>query len=196
MRGPEAFRDAAHAAREPKPDTPGWLAEALRWIRALVIAAVVVSLLQTFVFQLSRVKSISMQPTLYERDWLIADKISLAFGHPKRGDVVILKDPSDGPDKKRLLVKRVVGTPGDLVEASGGRLYVNGKPADEPYTDAAIEDGDMGPVTVTAGHYFVMGDNRHWGASKDSRSFGLVPEKAIKARAELIVWPVRHWGYL
>lgn len=184
------------SAHAPEPHQTWWLTEALRWIRVLVVAAITVSLIQTYVVQLSRVKSISMQPTLYERDWLFVDKISLEFGHPKRGDVVILKDPSNGQDNKKLLVKRVIGVPGDSVQARGGTLYVNGKPADEPYTDSMIEDGDMGPITVTAGHYFVMGDNRRQGASMDSRSFGLIPEKSIQARAELIVWPVQHWHFL
>lgn len=197
MSSPAAYgAGASGTEREQRPRSPRFLTEALRLLQALVIAAVIVSLLQTYFFQLSRVKSISMQPTLYERDWLIVDKIGMRLGHLKRGDVVILKDPSIGPDKKKLLVKRVVGAPGDTVEARGGMLYVNGRAADEPYTDTMIEDGDMEPVTVTAGYYFVMGDNRHWGASKDSRSFGLVPQQAIKARAELIVWPAKHWGYL
>ncbi|CAM3673737.1 signal peptidase I [Cohnella lubricantis] len=196
MRTQAALGAASDIVQAPQPRQPRWLAEALRFIRALVIAAAIVSLLQSFVCQLSRVKSISMEPTLYERDWLLADKISLAFGHPRRGDIVILKDPDPDSDQKKLLVKRVVGAPGDRIEARGGRLYVNGMPEAEPYTDSVIEDGDMGPVTVTAGYYFVMGDNRHWGASKDSRSFGLVPEKTIKARADLIVWPIKHWNSL
>lgn len=175
---------------------PGRLRGAVSWLRALVIAALVVSLLQTYVGQLARVKGVSMQPTLYGSDWLIADKLAYRFGHPVRGDVVILKDPSEDAGKKKLLVKRVVGVPGDSLETRGGVLYVNGVPEREPYTDAPIEDGDMGPIELAEGHYFVMGDNRHRGASKDSRSFGDVTERQIKARAELVVWPVGRWRKL
>jgi signal peptidase I len=66
----------------------------------------------------------------------------------------------------------------------------------EPYTDVMIEDGDFGPVKVSTSHYFVMGDNRHQYASKDSRKFDQVPEELIKGRADLIIWPISRWAKL
>nr|WP_313731907.1 signal peptidase I [Cohnella nanjingensis] len=179
-----------------KPPRPAWLREVVDWAKAIAIALVIVFLLKTFVFQLSTVKSISMQPTLYEREWLFINKIVYETGHPKRSDVVVLKDPSNDDGKKKFLVKRVIGVPGDTVEARGGQLYLNGELKVEAYTDAAIEDGDFGPVKVSDGHYFVMGDNRHKDASKDSRTFKEVPEKAIIGRAEFILWPITRWTQL
>jgi signal peptidase I, bacterial type len=183
-------------SRSVRPDRPAWRKELWDWIRALVIAIVIVVLLRAFVFQLSTVKSISMQPTLYEKQWLFVNKISYKIGHPSRGDVVILKDPSEGSDKKTLLVKRIIGLPGDRLEVRDRQLYINGALQVERYTDAVIEDGDIGPITVSAGHYFVMGDNRHLESSKDSRSFGEVPERLIKGRADWIVWPISRWQSL
>ncbi|MGG1311689.1 MULTISPECIES: signal peptidase I [Cohnella] len=183
-------------ARASRPARPAWVKEALDWAKALAIALIIVFLLRAFVFQLSTVKSISMQPTLYEKEWLFINKISYEFGHPERGDVVILRDPSEGPDRKPLLVKRIIGMPGDTLEIRGGQLYINGELKVEPYTDSAIEDGDFGPVTVSEGHYFVMGDNRRFGASKDSRTFKEVPESLIIGKAEAILWPITRWARL
>lgn len=182
--------------KEDKPVLSGWRKEVWDWTKALIVAFIVVYLLKSYVFQLSTVRQHSMEPTLHERQWLFVNKISYEWGHPQRGDVVVLKDPSLGPDRKDYLVKRVIGMPGDRLEIRNGQLYVNGELTIEPYTDAKIEDGDYGPTQVSAGHYFVMGDNRHLRASKDSRDFKEVPENMIKGRAELIIWPISRWAKL
>ncbi|WP_246042179.1 signal peptidase I [Cohnella pontilimi] len=179
-----------------KPALSGWRKEVWDWTKALIVAFVVVYLLKTYVFQLSTVRQHSMEPTLHEREWLFVNKISYEFSHPGRGDVIVLQDPSMGPDRKDYLVKRVIGVPGDRLEIRNGQLYINGELTIERYTDVKIEDGDYGPVQVSAGHYFVMGDNRHSRASKDSRDFDQVPENKIKGRAELIIWPISRWAKL
>lgn len=102
----------------------------------------------------------------------------------------MLHDPSTGPDRKEYLVKRVIGIPGDFIEVQGHKLYVNGEMADEPYIDTEIQDPDFSGLTVEKGNYFVMGDNRHAGASKDSRYFGTVPQKSIVGKAVYIWWPL------
>ncbi|GIP28077.1 signal peptidase I [Paenibacillus sp. J23TS9] len=160
------------------------------WAKTIVIAFVIMMLLNLFVFNLSMVKGQSMQPTLYEKERLFIDKIVYDFKSPSRGEIVVLRDPSDGPDKKEFLVKRVIGIPGDIVEVKDHKLYVNGQMQVEPYTEVEIQDPDFGPLKLDKDHYFVMGDNRHAGASKDSRSFGSVTAKAIVGRAEFIFWPV------
>lgn len=167
-----------------------WIAEFKDWFIMAVVVFSVISLLNLFVFNISMVKGHSMQPTLYEGERLFINKITLAFRDPRRGDIVVLHDPSNGPDRKEYLVKRVVGIPGDIVEVREHKLYVNGKPVTEPYVDTAIEDADFAPVPVGRGFYFVMGDNRHASASKDSRFFGAVPLKMIVGRAAFIWWPL------
>ncbi|WP_372660477.1 signal peptidase I [Cohnella sp.] len=174
----------------------GWRKELWDWSKALIVAFIIVLLLRAFVFQLSTVKSFSMEPTLHENEWLFINKIILDIGTLDRGDVVILKDPREGPDRKEFLVKRIIGLPGDTLEIRSGQLYINGELKVEPYTDAKIEDGDYGPLKVDTGHYFVMGDNRRLDASTDSRSFKQVPEDMIKGRADLIIWPISRWAKL
>jgi signal peptidase I len=180
----------------PKPEMSGWRKEIWDWSKALIVAVIIVVLLRAFVFQFSTVKKISMQPTLYENEWLFINKFVMEFGSLGRGDVVILKDPSNGLEKKQYLVKRIVGMPGDTLEIRNGQLYINGQITIEPYTDTKIENGDFGPVTVNPGNYFVMGDNRHLDASRDSREFNQVPEGLIKGRADFIVWPISRWAKL
>ncbi|QWU16830.1 signal peptidase I [Paenibacillus sophorae] len=173
-----------------------WMAELKDGLITAAAVFAVMSLLNLFVFNISMVKGRSMQPTLYEGERLFINKITLAFDNPKRGDVIVLHDPSSGPDRKEYLVKRVIGLPGDIVEVREHRLYVNGKPSEETYVDTIIEDADFAPVTVGKGLYFIMGDNRHAGASKDSRYFGPVPLKLIVGRAAYIWWPLSKMNTL
>jgi len=175
---------------EAEPKKRSFAAEAWDWAKTLVIAFVIMMLLNLFVFNLSMVKGQSMQPTLHERERLFIDKIVYDFKTPSRGEIVVLHDPSNGPDKKEYLVKRVIGIPGDTVEVKNHKLYVNGELQAEPYTEVEIQDPDFGPIKLDKDHYFVMGDNRHARASKDSRSFGSVSAKAIVGRAEFIFWPI------
>ncbi|WP_410055639.1 signal peptidase I [Paenibacillus sp.] len=188
----KATADLESSAGKPQADSPQsrWAEELWEMLKTIVIAFVIMLLLNVFVFNLSMVKGQSMQPTLEEQERLFVDKLVYRLGHPKRGEVVVLKDPSVDADRKPFLVKRVVAVPGDTVEVRDGELFVNGKPQDEPYTDSAIEDGDMAEVRLGAEEYFVMGDNRHAGRSKDSRYFGSVKEKWIVGRAEFVFWPI------
>ena len=190
----EVQESAVHAAGD-KP-AKSWARELWDWVKSIATAVVIVILLNTFVFNLSTVKGQSMEPTLKEKEWLYVNKFVYWIGDPKRGDVVILKDPDSTDPERQYLVKRVVGVPGDKVEVRGGKLYVNGVEADEPYTDIRIEDGNWGPLVVEEGRYFVMGDNRHRGASKDSRMFGTVDREAIQGRADFILWPPKYIGGL
>lgn len=196
--GPRKRSGTASKPKVPKPDKPEepgrpaskWASELWDWTRTLSIALTVVLLLHFFVFNLSTVEGQSMEPTLYEGEWLFVNKISYLIGDPDRGEVVILKDPTDRLEKKEFLVKRVVGVPGDTIEIREGQLYRNGELIIESYTDTIIDDLDFGPYKVDEGMYFVMGDNRHARASLDSRSFGAVSEDLIRGRADFILWPI------
>jgi signal peptidase I len=170
--------------------------ELWEWIKSIGTALVIVVIIHFFVFNLSTVKGQSMEPTLLDGEWLFINKIGYIMGGPDRGDIVILKDPSQQLGFREFLVKRIVGLPGDTIEVSNEKLYINGKESNEPYTDVGIQDGNYGPELVPAGHYFVMGDNRHLLASTDSRRFHSVPEKLIKGKAQFIMWPLNKIGGL
>lgn len=176
--------------------TKSMSAEIWEWVKSISIALVIVIVLNLYIFNLSTVKGHSMEPTLKEKEWLFVNKIVYITGNPQRGDVVILKDPEMTGADRQFLVKRVVAVPGDKVEIRNGKLYVNGTTVQEPYTDNRIEDGDRGPFVVEVDRYFVMGDNRHLGASKDSRMFGSVASGMIQGRADFILWPFEKAGVL
>lgn len=111
-----------------------------------------------------------------------------------------------------FLIKRLIGLPGDRISISGGEVTVNGQKLDSSWTtdywrqqgcwdnqsDLAnnAASGRIGVVqqaqeiTVPAGHYFVMGDNRTMNGSEDSRMFGPVPLRDIAGRAAAVVWPI------
>ncbi|AOZ92349.1 signal peptidase I [Paenibacillus crassostreae] len=167
----------------------GWKAELWDWIKTLVVVFVVMSLLNMFVFNLSMVKGQSMQPTLVERERLFINKIIYNFSSPQKGEIVVLHDPSRDDTKKEFLVKRIIGVPGDVVEVKDHQLYINGQLQQEDYIDISIQDADFSGITIGEDEYFVMGDNRHLGESKDSRYFGAVNSDSIVGRAEFIFWP-------
>lgn len=175
----------------PKPEQPekSWVVELWDWVKTIVVAFVIMMLLNLFVFNLSMVKGQSMQPTLVERDRLFVNKIVYHLDTPSRSDVIVLRDPSEGVEKKDFLVKRIVGLPGDTIEVRDHHLYVNGEQQAETYTDIEVQDPDFGPITLAPDHFFVMGDNRHEGKSKDSRVFGSITSDQIVGKAEFIFWP-------
>jgi signal peptidase I len=167
-------------------------AELWDWGKSLLIALVAVILLNQFIVTQCKVIGYSMQPTLLQGERLLINRFIYILHAPQRGDVITFKDPDlTQPKPIKNLVKRVVAIPKDVVEVRGGLLYINGILFQEAYTDTAIEDGDWGPMTINAGQVFVMGDNRHAKASRDSRIFGVVSTKLIIGRAEVILWPVK-----
>lgn len=168
--------------------------ELLDWLKALVVAVVIVFILNQFFFHLSKVEGHSMDPTLADGEWLFVNKAIYLIREPKIGDIVILENPLGGREK--YLVKRIVGIPGDTIEIVDGRLFRNGEQVDEPYTDSLIEDGNWGPEVVPDEAYFVMGDNRRRGESNDSRNrrIGSIPRELIKGKADYILWPISQMG--
>ena len=142
------------------------------------------------------VPSGSMEHTLHPGDRVFVDK--RAYGlrvpftlaritageAPARGDVVVF----DAPDSGTRLIKRIVAVGGDVLEVRGGHVTVNGAPGDERAALELRQGGgpDAGPLRVSEGHVFVMGDFR--GNSRDSRSFGFVRADGIYAKATRVYY--------
>ena len=127
----------------------------------LGVALAVVLPLRAWVAEPITIASASMAPTLRVGTLMILDKWSLRRRPPRRGEIVSFRSPVGEDD----LVKRVIGVPGDLVEIREKRVYVNGAALNEPYAmhdrpQARLDGDDLGPLTVPAGSYFVLGDNR------------------------------------
>lgn len=138
-----------------------------RGLYLLALALAVVLPVRSWIAEPITIASASMEPTLRVGALMILDKWSLSGRRPRRGEIISFRSPVDARD----LVKRVIAVPGDTVEIRAKKVFVNEKALQEPYAvhDRANErlDGDdLGPLTVPAGAYFVLGDNRD--ESKDS----------------------------
>lgn len=159
----------------------------VNWTVLILFSVVLAFCVSRYGVALSVVNGTSMQPTLHNGDRLLINKWKFTLQVPQRGEVVTFQDPHN---QSRFLVKRVVGVPGDQIEIRDGKLFRNGEEVHEPYIDTSIEDGNYGPITVVPGTIFVMGDNRHRYASRDSRydSVGLVPVKLVDGKVEFILW--------
>ncbi|SHF17744.1 signal peptidase I [Seinonella peptonophila] len=158
-----------------------------KWVFIFLIPIGLAVLINHYGVAISVVNGTSMQPTLQHGDRLLINKLSFLVARPDRGDVVTFRDPHVAT---RYLVKRVIGLPGDVIAIRRGVLYCNGTTVPEKYIDTPIEDGNFGPIVVKQGTLFVMGDNRHRFASRDSRyqSVGLVPIELVNGKVEFILW--------
>jgi signal peptidase I len=173
----------------PKPKQRHWLVGLLFDLGSTLIPAIIIALvIHVFLAQATRVYGQSMEPNLHTNQRLVIEKLSYHFHGPRRGDVVVLHDPGGSPE---LLIKRVVGLPGERVTIADGRVYIDGKLLDEPYLTQPTQGSGRSWV-VPPLHVFVMGDNRS--ASRDSRIFGPVALNRIVGHAIVRYWPPEQIG--
>jgi signal peptidase I len=142
----------------------------------------------------------SMNPTLASGEFLWVNKAAyfqldnhFVFGGPQRGDIAVLRSPDAADDVD--LIKRVIGLPGDQLVIRHGRVFINGRPLDEPYVHFPASytyPADGQPITVPDGQFFVLGDNR--ANSRDSHMGWFVPADNLIGRAVLSYWPPADWG--
>ena len=169
---------------------------------ALLIAGVVARVALGPEVKEYRSPSHSMAPTVEADEKVMANFAAYQGGAPRLGDVVLVEAPANGIECRTRppagemcaappagltdikYIRRVVGLPGDRLSLERGHVTRNGRPFDEPYAATCREDYCDYPKTITvpAGHYFTLGDNR--GASDDSRFWGPVPRKAVLARVD------------
>lgn len=174
------------------------------YAESIAIAILLALVIRTYLVQAFKIPSGSMEDTLAIGDHLLvskfiygtkfpfSDKRILTLRDPRQGDVIVFEYPED-PSKD--FIKRVIGTPGDVVEGKDKKVYVNGKPYENPHEVHKEKDlipkemnprDTFGPVTVPANSYFVMGDNRD--RSYDSRFWKFVKRDQIKGLAFIKYW--------
>jgi signal peptidase I len=203
-------------ATERRSSTGGSLVE------LVLIVAVALGLalgIQAFLVKPYRIPSESMVPTLQIGQRVLVNRIGMHFGGPDVGDVVVFHPPvgaeqgnqcggGEPPPGRVCLkasareasvnfIKRVVAGPGDHLAIRNGRVVLNGKLQQEPFIrPCGGADGCDFPreVTIPAGHWFMMGDNR--GSSDDSRFWGPVPTSWIIGQAFATYWPPKRIGTL
>ena len=180
-------------------------------IKTLIIAAVVVVVINTFIFQAYYVSGNSMNPGYHNGDYLLVNKIQSSirnisgfFGKKadldiKRGDVLVFIPP-ENPDI--FYIKRAIGLPGDRVVLKDGvytiynQQYPDGLVLKEPYTDPSFKtEGEVDEV-VLPGKVFVTGDNRSPGGSYDSREWGQLDQNKISGVAFFRLLPINDIGFI
>ena len=132
-----------------------------------------VFLLYHYVIFPIRVSGISMEPNFHDRQlryvWRLAFRTSL----PQRGDAVSIKLVGN----RLLLIKRIIGLPGETVDIKRGIVFVNGRALEEPYVKLRRAPWDYSGEPLQAGEYFVVGDNRSM--DRDDHYFGRVQRARI-----------------
>ena len=189
----------------------------------VLYALIIAFLIKTFLLRGFYIPSGSMEQTLQVNDRVFINVAGSYFNEPKRGDVIVFKDSqgwipstqkSANPIKEGLsfvgilpdtssnfLVKRVIGTPGDVVESDGnGKIKVNGVEINEPYLYPGNQPSELAfKVTVPKGKYFVMGDHRS--NSADSRyhisdGTAFISKDDVQGNVFVVAWPLNHFGLL
>lgn len=136
---------------------------------------VLLAILTAYVFVVTAgiktsVMGTSMEPSLYNGQEILINKVLYKFVRPTRGDVIVFSP--NGNENAHYYVKRVIGVPGDTVQILNGVLYLNGEMQQDAFADKIADAGLANEIiTVPEDEYFVMGDNCN--NSEDSRSANL-----------------------
>jgi signal peptidase I len=228
---PELPAPSAAPAPAPRPTThrrvvsdfSGDLIGSMQSLAGTIVIAIFVI---TFIVQAFQIPSESMENTLLVGDYLLVNKLcygGAGFGDHimpyqkiSRRDIIVFHYPVD---PRQHFVKRVIGVPGDRLKLVNKKVYINGKPMEEPYVHFLEPPNNVfrddfprvdvpafglegkwwlqmrklvedGELIVPEGNYFVMGDNRD--DSQDSRYWGFVPQENIIGRPLVIYWSVRE----
>jgi signal peptidase I len=213
----------AKTAKKAKKQRSG-LGGFVELVVTVVIAVGLAFLIQAFIVKPYRIPSLSMYPTLHEGQRILVNRLSthpkignVVVFHPPEGatpaDALspsVCSDSDEGTghaaacdqptaqESSQTFVKRVVGLPGDKLRIVDGHVFDNGKEEHGSYIQSCNDDPSQctfsKTITVPAGHYFMMGDNREY--SDDSRFWGPVPQKWIIGVAFFTYWPPDRLGGL
>ena len=135
--------------------------ETVEIIKTIVYALAIALVLRVLLFQPFTIPSASMEPNLYEGDYIVVSKWNYGYSRhslpwspplfegrifgsqPDRGDVVVFKLPQDN---RTDYIKRVIGLPGDRVQMIGGQLHINGVAVENVPAGSLRIDGPFGPM--------------------------------------------------
>lgn len=159
----------------------------------VVIAIVIALIITNFVASHTKVEGNSMESTLENGDDIIVEKFSYITSDPERYDIIVFRE-----SESVNYIKRVIALPGETIQITEGKIYINERAIFDAYGNAKMEDGGIAekPIKLGQDEYFVLGDNRN--ASKDSRdkAVGVIKRDQIIGKAWLRVLPFDNFGKL
>ena len=156
-------------------------------VAVLVVVAATAVLISNLLLPILRIYGSSMTPTLVNGNIVAA----VRSGTYQRGDIIAFYY------NNKILVKRVVGMPGEWVDMDeSGNVTIDGEPLEEPYlTEKALGECDIElPYQVPEGRYFVMGDHRSVSSDSRSSQVGCVSEEQIVGKLLFRLWPFNEFG--
>lgn len=156
----------------------------LKEILSYVVILIIVLFIKSYVVSPIRVNGDSMYNTLHDKDIMILNEFIYRFNDIKRFDIVVVEEEGE------LLIKRVIGLPGEKIKCVDGNIYINDMKIDDKYSYS--ETNDFSAVTIEKDKYFVMGDNRK--VSLDSRIYGTYTKRDIKGKASFTIYPFDRFG--
>ncbi len=149
----------------------------------LVMASVIIAIIFTFFVRFIGVVGTSMTDTLDSGNWVIISEMGFNY-EPSYGDIVVISQPGSMEEN---IIKRVIATEGQQVNINfnTGAVYIDGHEIIEPYISTPTTNHyDVNfPVTVPAGHCFVMGDNRQGSVDSRSTIIGFIDNRSIIGNA-------------
>lgn len=156
-------------------------------VAVLVVVAAAAVLISNLLLPILRIYGSSMTPTLVNGNIVAA----VRSGTYQRGDIIAFYY------NNKILVKRVIGMPGEWVGMDeNGNVTIDGEPLEEPYlTEKALGECDIElPYQVPEGRYFVMGDHRSVSSDSRSSQVGCVSEEQIVGKLLFRLWPLDEIG--
>ncbi len=164
-----------------------------------LIIIIVVVFIRSYIVTPVIVRGDSMDDTLKDGQILFLSKISYKLHKINRFDIIVIKDIDND-----LIIKRVIGKPGDNIEYKNNKLYINNKKVKDIYTKDETSDFSLEEICkinddkcngkIPKGKYLALGDNRE--VSADSRVKGLFDKKQILGKAKLRIWPLTKISFV
>lgn len=165
-----------------------------------LFAAVLISFfIVHYVAQRTTVDGMSMYNTLNDGDNLIIEKLSYRFGDVERFDIVVFPYYDEAAGMDVYYIKRIIGLPGETIQITDGKIYINGDVLEEDYgyyiDDIPMKGYDAEEeIYIGENEYFVLGDNRN--NSTDSRKIGCITRDHIEGRACFRIFPLNKFGVI